>query len=63
MVDVTRCVGRGLSWFEAIVCGRLGMLFEGLIIGGSLRIGHDGAFWTVRIGHDGTILISRILTP
>ena len=55
MDDITRFVGSGLSWFEAIVCGRLGMLFEGLIVEGSLRIGHDGAFGTVavRIGHNG----------
>lgn len=62
MDDITRFIGSGLSWFEAIVCGRLGMLFEGLIIEGSLRIRHDGAFGTAaaRIGHDGafgTVLI------
>lgn len=62
MVDVTRFVGRGRSWFGAIVCGRLGMLFEGLIMEGSLRIGHDGAFGTVRIGHDGMVLMSWVLT-
>jgi hypothetical protein len=55
MEEITRSVGSGLIWFEAIVCGRLGMLFEGLIVEGSLRIGHDGAFGTaaVRIGQDG----------
>lgn len=54
MDDITRFVGSGLSWFGDIVCGRLGMLFEVLIIEGSLRIGHDGTFGTVRIVCDGT---------
>jgi len=57
MDDNTRFVGSGLTWFKAIVCGRGGMLFEGLIIEGSLRIGHDGAFGmaVLRIGHDGAV--------
>lgn len=60
MVDVTQSIERGLSCFEAIVWGRLDMLFEGLIIEGSLHIGHNGAFGTVHIGQDGafeTVLI------
>ena len=51
MDDVTLFVGSGLSWFEAIVCGRLGIFLEGLIIEKSLRIGHDGVFGTVRIAY------------